>query len=230
MPDRAAFGAAVAELSTAHEQQTSLCRPFMRALPISGAAISTLGGPFGTETVCASDTRAARIDELQFDLGEGPCWDALRMRRPVLTNDVKGSAHPAWPVFVEALGDVKVGALYAFPLAIGSLDIGAVDLYSGKPGSLTEPQILDAVALSTIAAVQVLRRALASQTVKPDVEGDDGYSRRVVHQATGMVLAQLRLSAVDALLVIHGYAFSHGLTVREVAADMWHGDWISPPI
>ena len=134
MPDRAAFGAAVAELSTAHEQRTSLCRPFMRALPISGAAISTLGGPFGTETVCASDTRTARIDELQFDLGEGPCWDALRMRRPVLTNDVKGSAHPAWPVFVEALGDVKVGALYAFPLAIGSLDIGAVDLYSGKPG------------------------------------------------------------------------------------------------
>lgn len=220
MPDRQAFGAAVEELSAAHERQTSLCSPFMLALPITGAAISTLGAPFGTETVCASDAHAARIDELQFDLGEGPCWDALKTRRPVLVSDLQSAAHPLWPVFVEALGDIEVGAVYAFPLAIGSLNIGAVDLYARKQGSLTEPQIVDAVALASIAAVQVLRRTLTLQSVKPDIEDDEGHSRRVVHQATGMVLAQLRLSAADALLVIHGYAFSNGLTVREVAADI----------
>jgi hypothetical protein len=164
MPDRNVFGAAVVELSSAHELQTSLCRPFMRALPVSGVAISTLGGPFGTETVCASDTRAARIDELQFDLGEGPCWDALRTRRPVLMNDIKGSTHPAWPVFVEALGDVEVGALFVFPLALGSLDIGAVDLYAGKPGNLTKPQILNAVALSTRCSAEPWPPTLSSLT------------------------------------------------------------------
>ena len=220
MPDRRAFGAAVEELSTAHENATSLCGPFLGLLPVTGVAISTLGAPFGTETVCASDTQAARIDELQFDLGEGPCWEALTARRPVLAPDLHSAAPSSWPIFLEAIGDAPVGALYAFPLTLGSLDIGAVDLYARRPGTLSPAQIADAVALAGIVALQVLRRSLSAQTLKPDAEADSGYSRRVVHQATGMILAQLGLSAADALLVINGYAFSHGRSVREVAADI----------
>lgn len=220
MPDRRAFGTAVEELSSAHHNATSLCRPFLRVLPITGAAIATLGVPFGTETICASDKQAARIDELQFDLGEGPCWDALATRRPVLIPDLHGTVASSWPVFLQAMGDAPVGALYTFPLVLGSLNIGAVDLYAKRPGTLSEVQVTDAVALAGLVALQVLRRTLSAQPLKLDEEADDGYSRRVVHQATGMILAQLGLSAADALLVIHGYAFSHGRSVREVAADI----------
>lgn len=220
MSDRRALGAAIEELSFAHENGSSLCDAFLRVLPITGVAISTLGPPFGSETVCASDTQAARLDELQFDLGEGPCWDAMSTRRPVLTPDLHVGRPPAWPVFLEAIGDAPVGALYAFPLAFGSLDIGAVDMYCRRPATLTNEQLVDAVTLANIAALQVLRRTLSAQTLKPDADADDGYSRRVVHQATGMVLAQLGLSAADALLVIHGYAFSNGRSVREVAVDI----------
>lgn len=219
-PDRLDFGAAVEELSRAHERQTSLFRPFLRVLPVTGAAISTLGDPFGTETVCASDRHAARLDELQFDLGEGPCWDSLSLRRPVLVTDIRRSTTPAWPALLEAIDDVDVRAVYAFPMMVGSLSIGAVDLYSRKPGTLSETQVLDAAMLTSVAARQVLRRALAAQTLKTDAADDEGYSRRVVHQATGMVLAQLNVSAADALLIIHGHAFSNGRTVREIATDV----------
>jgi hypothetical protein len=172
----------------------------MRVLPITGAAISTLSAPFGTETICASDAAAARLDEIQFDLGEGPCWDALATRRPVLTSDIRHQLHPAWPVFL--------------------LDIGAVDLYSQKPGTLTSGQVDDATTLAGIAARQVLRRVLLTHTMMAVPETDDGYSRRVVHQATGMVLAQLNVPASDALLILQGYAFSHGRTVGDVADDV----------
>src|SRR3954451_3809937 len=46
------------------------------ALPVTGASISTLGPLLGSETVSASDRQVARLDELQFDLREGPCWEA----------------------------------------------------------------------------------------------------------------------------------------------------------
>jgi len=233
MSDRLAFGAAVEELSLAFERRTSLCRPFLRVLPVTGAAISTLGQPFGSETLCASDAQAARLDELQFDLGEGPCWEALAHRRPVLSQDFRTDV-ARWPLFTEALGAAEVGSLFAFPLALGSLNIGAVDLYSRRPATLTDDQVGDATTLATICARQVLRRSLADQPQPgPDDDGD-GFSRREVHQATGMVLAQLGVSAADAHLVITGYAFARGRTVREVSADIvarrldFAEEWASP--
>ena len=100
---------------------------------------------------------------------------------------------------------------------IGSRNIGTVDLYSTRPGSLSTSQIDGATALVALAARQVLRRALRSRPGVPDALDDEGYSRRVAHQATGMLPAQLDLPAADALLVFRGSAFSHGRRVRDVA-------------
>jgi hypothetical protein len=219
MSDRTAFGTAVAQLSQALDRRSSLSRPFVSALPVTGAAVSTLGPPFGSETVSASDATAARLDEVQFDLGEGPCWDALSSRRPVLAPDF-GAALPRWPLFTDALGDTDVRSLFSFPMALGSLNIGAVDLYSRQPAVLTEAQVGDATALSSICARQVLRRTLTDKPSTGGGEDDTGFSRREVHQATGMVLAQLGVSAADALLIINGYAFARGQSVRAVAADI----------
>lgn len=216
MSENPAFGAAVEELVNAVDRRTSLCLPFLRVLPVTGAAVSTLGAPFGSETVCASDAQAARLDELQFDLGEGPCWDALSSRRPVLHEDLHADSS-RWPLFTDAVSGSGVGAMYAFPLALGSLSIGAVDLYAHEPRTLSPAQVEDAATLAAICSRQVLRRALAAQ---PPAAEEGGFSRREVHQATGMVLAQLGVTAADALLIINGYAFARGRTVRDVAADI----------
>jgi hypothetical protein len=121
---------------------------------------------------------------------------------------------------MKASQDSGVHAVYAFPLSLGSLDIGVVSLFSNRSGGLSPAQILDAEVLMNIAAVQVLRRSLTYQTLKTNLDDNEGYSRRVVHQATGMILAQLNLSAADALLMIHAHAFAYGRTVREVADDV----------
>lgn len=219
MSENLLLGAAIEELANAVDARTSLCLPFLRVLPVTGAAVSTLGAPFGSETVCASDSQAARLDELQFDLGEGPCWDALASRRPVLHEDLHTQSSK-WPLFAEAVSGSGVGAMYAFPLALGSLSIGAVDLYATSPRSLTAVQVEDAETLAAICSRQVLRRALAGHPLATTAPDDGGFSRREVHQATGMVLAQLGVNAADALLIINGYAFARGRTVRGVAADI----------
>jgi len=40
------------------------------------------------------------------------------------------------------------------------------------------------------------------------------------HQATGMVHAQMNISASDAALLLRAHAFSTGTSVREVASDI----------
>jgi hypothetical protein len=201
---------------------TSLCSPFLVVLPVEGAAVSTLGAPIGSETVCATDAQAARLDEVQFDLGEGPCWEAKFTRRPVLTADMRGDSHDAWPVFAEAISNDDIGALYTFPLLVGPLSFGAVDLYSRSAGRLNESQIAYATGLAENAARQVLQWALSVRETHTE-DADDTqseYSRRVVHQATGMVIAQLDVSAADALLILRGHAFAHARPVREIAVDL----------
>lgn len=220
MNSRLAFDRARRELAFAHERNTNLCDPFVALFPVSGAALSLLAsGPVGQETVCASDSIAARIDELQFDLGEGPCWDAMASRRPVLREDLASTARQDWPAFGEAIAADEttsgVASVFAFPLAVGSLDIGALDLYSAQRAILDHDQVTDATSLASLAAWQVLRKVLGDQ-----LDDDTGYSRREVHQATGMLIAQLDVSAEDATLLLRAHAFATGRSVRDLANDI----------
>lgn len=222
MPERRRYRDALLALQTATAQDADLCSPFVHALGMSGAAVSTLGSPLGSETIGASDAGSARLDELQLDLGEGPCWEALASHRPVLEPDMQRSRNTSWPLARQAMHETGLGAVFAFPLVVAGVDVGAVDLYSDRPGDLSTQQIEDATALSHVLARQVLRRALLSLTAPGEDAGvwDGQYSRRELHQATGMVIAQMGLSAADALLVLRGHAFATNRSVRDVATDV----------
>jgi hypothetical protein len=191
---------------------------FVTAVAVTGASISTLGGLLGSETVSATDERIARIDELQFDLGEGPCWDAVSAGRPVLEPDLRTRPRRHWPAFSRAVSSEDVAALFAIPLIVGPLRIGAVDLYDLRPRPLEDEDLAKTVALAEVVGRQVLRRAIAS--AQPDQEIAGPYSRRVIHQATGFVIAQLGVSASDAELLVRARAFAAGTTVQEVADDI----------
>jgi hypothetical protein len=195
----------------------------MEALPISGTAISTIGDLLGTETIAASDDVAARLDELQFDLGEGPCWDAIRLRRPVLEPDLRSQPAGTWPAFRPAAVDAGVRALFAFPMLIGPLQIGAVDMYSRDPLMLDGSHAREASRLADEAGRLLLQRALTA--LDPDDSLDDGnpFSRRVVHQATGMVLAQLDVSADDARMVLQAHAYATNRSMMEVSREVLDG-------
>ncbi|WP_382307236.1 GAF and ANTAR domain-containing protein [Herbiconiux sp. UC225_62] len=193
----------------------------MASLPIARAAISTLKNPFDVETVCASDDLAAHLDELQLDLGEGPCWMALSTRAPVLVPDVQHTWNPAWPSLHTAIAECGIRSVFAFPLIIGSLEIGAVDLYVDAPHPFTSSDVARASALADIAALTVLNQALDRQpTEEGDATQDSPYSRREVHQATGMVMAQMKVGPDDALLLIRARAFAEGRSVRDIASQI----------
>ena len=101
-----------------------------------------------------------------------------------------------------------LSSIFAFPLAVGPLRIGAIDLYSRRArSSWIDAQTKQADAMAAVVGRHVLRQALNAVGSDGDDIGN-AYSRRLIHQATGIVLAQLDLSADDARLVIHGHAFA----------------------
>jgi hypothetical protein len=215
------FVAAVTAIQRAGDDD-DLSAPFLSVLPVSGAAISTLGDPFGSETVSASDAGAARLDELQLDLGEGPCWEAMSAGVPVLEPDVQATESSRWPVALMALREARLGAVFAFPMRVGILSIGAVDLYDENAGTLPASAVRDATVMTDLVARSVLRRALTrAERDGTEQRREDGrWSRREVHQASGMLAAQTGVSVGDALLLLRAFAYTSRRTVRELAADV----------
>lgn len=216
------FADAVDAIGHSEGREGELSQPFLSVVPVAGAAVSTMGEFLGTETVSASDHQAARLDELQFDLGEGPCWDALNSGAVIAEPDLRERPRGVWPAFAEAIRNDDVGAIYAFPLLLGTLRLGAVELYDSHPRELSPLETQQTEALAALVSRVLLRRAI--RTLGHDVPEDDNpFSRRTIHQATGMVLAQMRVSADDARLMIQGHAFAEDRPLREVARDILDG-------
>ncbi|MGN6218300.1 MAG: GAF and ANTAR domain-containing protein [Microbacterium sp.] len=197
-----------------------LCSPLRAAVAMPGAVVSTLGSPMGSETVCASTKLGARIDEIQIDLGEGPSWEALRTRLPVTASDLQVDGGALWPGTWAALRELDVGALFAFPLYVSTLGIGSIALYSMTARELSDADIERMSRLAAIVSSTLLRRALNRLDAPDDGARDEPYSRREVHQATGMVAARNSIGVDDALLLLRGHAFAAGRPVRDVAADV----------
>jgi hypothetical protein len=222
MSERRDFSDAREAILYAHEGTGDLSAPFISAFPVAGASLSVMTGAGGQSTISSSDRVADRLDELQFDLGEGPCWTAMSDRAPVLCPDLRTDG-AEWPAFADAVlsDDITedVTSLFAFPLKVGSLDIGAVDLYGTDNRPLEPSEVAEASTLADLAAWQILRRILQDHDELYDA-GSLGFARREVHQATGMMIVQLGISPEDAELLLRAHAFSTGRAVREVANDI----------
>ncbi|PYY65217.1 MULTISPECIES: GAF and ANTAR domain-containing protein [unclassified Curtobacterium] len=219
-----AFERALRALRSADIADDELSRPIALALPMGGVAISTFGELCPSETVSATDQVAVRVDEIQFDLSEGPCWAALAKDAPVLETDVVRHPNAAWPAFNEAVRSEPVGAVFAFPVAFGPFPLGAVDVYVPRPATIEDDTVRQAMTLASAVSRRVLRRALRSIADEDDALLDRSpSSRRVVHQATGVVLAQLDISPEDAYLLLQGHAFARRRTMRRVAEQILDG-------
>ncbi|QHC60367.1 GAF and ANTAR domain-containing protein [Rathayibacter sp. VKM Ac-2760] len=195
----------------------SLLSSFVTLLPVEDTAVSALGAPFEIETLAATSSRSARLDEAQIDLGEGPAWDAYRNRRPVAMLIDRDRA--SWPFFCASPAAIGVHSVVAVPLAFGPLPIGAVSLYSGALLALDADQLALAESLAALLGRAVVARVVAEAESGAPVR-DPALSRREVHQATGMVISQTGSSPEDALLAIRAHAFRTGTTVRAVAAEI----------
>ena len=199
-----------------------ICQAAAEGLEVDGAAISLLTASTLRETLYATDATAELLEDLQFSLGEGPCVDAATGGGPVLIADLNDPAQTSrWPMYAAAVVDqARVSAVFTFPLQWGPINLGVLDLYRRDPGPLSSAQVRDAISASDAAALMLL--ALRTD---PDPEGDEvwdrSWSKRAeIHQATGMVIAQLGINPTDAFARLRAHAFTEGVSLNDVARDV----------
>lgn len=186
-------------------------------LAVSGTGVSLIDRPGEENTqqrlVRASDALAAHLEDLQLTVGEGPGLAAMASGAVVLVPDLL-TARLRWPAFTPEALAAGVAAVFAFPLALGTIRLGTLDCYRTTDGMLTSQQVGIGLVLADLAFEEVLFEVA-------DHDRDDlGWISDVhaeVHQASGIVMYDHGITIQSALLRIRGYAYAHALPLAEVA-------------
>lgn len=166
--------------------------------------------------VHATDPTSAGLEDLQLTVGEGPCLDTFASGGPVLVADLAAEGG-RWPAFTRGALALGAAAVFSFPLQIGVVRLGSLDLYRDEPGPLTRGEVTDALILAD----------LATQGIADELDGHDTADlswlfdfHEEVHQATGMVQVQLGTSTEVALMRLRAYAFTQDEPLAEVARQV----------
>jgi ANTAR domain len=217
---RARFLAAVGRLEAGHDKAAHLCEASVEVLPVTRAAIAVHVDGAGLEVLCASDNVAEQVEWTQITLGEGPGVEAVATGGPVLVADLS-DPRGRWPNFAAEAVKSGVGAMYSFPLEVGAIKAGVLDLYRDDPEPMDHNDFGDAVAVAELVTAILLtvgRTGRITEALGP--WWDQPLSTREVHQATGMVIAQLGVSAHEAFVRMQGFAYSNGRMLSEVAQSV----------
>jgi hypothetical protein len=185
---------------------------------ITGAAVTVQGGDDGATQAlaCSTDVTSLVLDNLQRTVGEGPGPTAHERGGPALVADL-ATAEARWPGFTPGAHAAGVAAVFSFPLHMGAVRLGTLDLYRTSAGSLNRTELRDALVLAEI----------ATHTVLDDLRGPDPMDigwlsdiHTVVHQATGVVAVQLNVTMRDALLLIRAHAYAHQTPLDQVSRQI----------
>lgn len=185
---------------------------------IDAAALTLRATPRAQDMLGASEAWAAYLDDEQYTLGEGPGMAAFASGSPVLIGDIRVD-EARWPGFSDAALSVGAAAVFAFPLQIGGIRLGTIDLYRRRTGGLPAHSVADALVLTDLITLAMLEEADRAELAGEEWIRAAG-SYQDVNIATGMLAAQMQLSLDDAFVRLRAHAFTTERPVLDVARDV----------
>ena len=198
-----------------------LCRFAVDEMTLSGCALILMSGAESASLLAGAGRHASTITGLQMELGEGPCLQAHASGIPVFMPDLTAESANRWPTFAAAALAVGVHAEFSLPLTVGPGGIGTLDLCRDRPGMLSDEHLADALVTADIARDAVLYQPYAAGGPGvAELLAAAGTDRIVIHQATGMIAAQLDDTIANALARLRAAAFASGRSMYDIAQDV----------
>ena len=167
----------------------------------------------GIDTPVGSDEKLKRIDELQFVLKEGPCFDALHLHEIVHSRDLANDQRwPRWgPLVVKELG---VASIVSYRLFTTEDTLGAMNLYSVTPDAFDADDIDNGHALAAHVGV-----ALAASQNAEHLEMAI-TNRTVIGRAEGILMERYGVSPDQAFAVLRRVSQHRNVKLNRVAEQL----------
>jgi diguanylate cyclase (GGDEF)-like protein len=123
-------------------------------LPVTGAGVTLISAGRAPRYVAASNESALRYEQLQTEIGEGPCLSTYESGEAVAVPDL--ATDDRFPQFAPAASAAGLAAVFTFPLREGEGRLGALDLYRDLPGGLDSHDMEVAQTLADVTAAYLI--------------------------------------------------------------------------
>ncbi|MGW7680846.1 GAF and ANTAR domain-containing protein [Kribbella sp. NPDC054772] len=179
---------------------------------IDFASISITGKDGRIETLAPTDELAQRADDLQYELGEGPCLDAVFDRPVVQVDDIATDLR--WPTYgPRAAKEIGIGSQLAFQFRADPHGRGGVNLYSVHPHALTAESRQLGAMFANLAAV-------ALGWSRANTLAEELVTRTDIGEAIGIVMERYRLDPDRAFSFIVRTSQTSNTKLHDVAAGI----------
>jgi GAF domain-containing protein len=164
------------------------------------------------ETKSATDQLVWELDQLQYGLREGPCYESTRGKTALVVEEARHEQR--WPRY---MGEAVRRGLRA-QLAVGLYDdersLGGLNLYSTQSDRI-DPE---AVGIAELFAVQA---AIAMGRSRNEVQLNEALeSRKVIGQAIGLIMERYRMGEDRAFQFLIRASSTGNVKLRDVAAEL----------
>lgn len=183
-------------------------------IPGADLASITLRSPDGPlRTLAATDPLAGQADQLQYELREGPCYDAVTSDRFVLVTDLVTSKYPHYGPRAVDLG---LGAQAAIQLLDGR-DHAGLNLYARARGAFDRTTVEFAELFATQAA------ALLGYVEQVEQLSEALHSRTDIGIAVGVLMERYQIDRHRAFGALSRISQNRNIKVRALALDVING-------
>ncbi|WP_040337570.1 GAF and ANTAR domain-containing protein [Candidatus Blastococcus massiliensis] len=157
-------------------------------------SVSYVIGRSLVEPRASTSELAKELDQLQQQLEQGPCLDAIWESRLVLVDDM--GSEERWPRFAVQAAARGIGSMVCFQLFVVGDQLGAMNLYTRTPGAFDAESREIGQIFASHAAV-----ALAGAEHEEHLRAGMN-SRDLIGQAKGILMERHRLTAQQAFGVL----------------------------
>ena len=186
---------------------------------VDGAGLMLIDPDQLLRNVADSDQRVDHLEELQIELGEGPCIDAYEEKELIHAADLAAEAR--WPKFSPAAVDRGLRAVLASPIPYNQTAIGVVVVFSAKVHPWSPEGELALVAFTDLAALTIANTMQSEQRGELAMQLQRALDARVlIEQAKGALVARDGLTAKEAFEQMRRQARAERRRVADVAAEI----------
>ncbi len=170
----------VAQQAASRQARVSVqdvCAAVVAAVQVGGAGMLAVSRAGAVHVIWATDQVSKQLADIELTVGEGPRADASAFGGPVLASDLgHDDIVGRWPAFAPAAQAAGAAAIFAFPLQIGAIRVGVLEMYRRLPSPLSTLALGDALLFADTATLLLLegRQAggLDDDGLARDLDGD----------------------------------------------------------